>query len=320
MACLIRLPRPSVDKGETEFIDHLRRIATHPAARGLDDDTAVLPLGDDTLIITHDMMVEGVHWLPDADPADVAWKLVAVNLSDLAAKGVAPLGAVLGFTLAGDSDWDMRFAKGLEKALAQYAVPLLGGDTVSAPADKTMRALGLTAFGRATSDIVPSRAEAKAGDRLYVTGTVGDAYAGYLLAQKGDQGAARLVNAFNRPVPLLAEGQALAGQVQAMMDVSDGLLLDASRMAQASGLRVTIDLETLPLSMEYRANHGDDAEALCAAASWGDDYQLLFALAKNATPAVPAHCVGHFLAGNGLDLRYRDAPYPLPERLGYLHR
>ncbi|WOE75886.1 thiamine-phosphate kinase [Alterisphingorhabdus coralli] len=306
--------------GEAEFIDHLRHIATHPAARGLNDDTAVLPLADQTLIITHDMMVEGVHWLPNADPADVAWKLVAVNLSDLAAKGAVPLGVVLGFALAGDNDWDARFAAGLETVLAEYDVPLLGGDTVSVPADKTARALGLTALGRATCDTVPSRSGAKAGNKLYVTGAVGDARAGFLLAQSGGAGDPALLTAFHRPAPLLEQGQTLAGQVHAMMDVSDGLLLDAARMTEASGLALTIDLHAVPLSQAYIAQHGDDAEARLAAARWGDDYQLLFALPQNEKPAIAATPIGQFTDGSELSLRYGNKPYPLPEKLGYLHR
>jgi thiamine-monophosphate kinase len=130
---------------ESSFVALMRSLAIDPAARGLLDDTAVIDLGTETLILTHDMMAEGVHWLPTADPADVAWKLVSVNLSDLAAKGARPLGVLLGFML-GDDDWDRRFANGLKAALAHYAVPLLGGDTVSNRGDK--RALGLTAVAQ----------------------------------------------------------------------------------------------------------------------------------------------------------------------------
>ena len=102
---------------ESTFIDLMRAIATDPAARGLNDDAAVIEFGSETLVLSHDMMVEGVHWLPNADPADVAWKLVASNLSDLAAKGAEPLGVLLGFML-GTDDWDRHFAKGLAEVLA----------------------------------------------------------------------------------------------------------------------------------------------------------------------------------------------------------
>src|SRR5436190_1722806 len=129
-------------------------------------------MGDGALVLTHDMIVEGVHYLPDDPPADVAWKLVAVNLSDLAAKGARPIGVLLGFTL-GDEEWDRAFAVGLGAALAAFGIPLLGGDSVSAPS----RVLGLTALGQAAGP-VPSRAGAAAGDALWVSGTIGDAGAG----------------------------------------------------------------------------------------------------------------------------------------------
>src|SRR3954471_19574748 len=114
---------------ERDFIDRLKAIARHPAARGLSDDAAVLELGGTRLVLTHDMLVEGVHYLPGDPPEDVAWKLVAANLSDLAAKGARPLGVLLGYPL-GDDEWDARFADGLAAVLATFDVPLLGGETV----------------------------------------------------------------------------------------------------------------------------------------------------------------------------------------------
>src|SRR5690349_14729568 len=140
--------------GESDFIDLMRALARDPAARGLDDDAAVLSLGGETLVLTHDMIVEGVHYLPTDPPEDVAWKLVAVNLSDLAAKGARPLGALLGYAL-GQDDWDRAFAKGLGTALGAFGLNLLGGDTVKMP-EGAPRALGLTAIGRASGP-VPSR-------------------------------------------------------------------------------------------------------------------------------------------------------------------
>ncbi len=245
---------------ESTFIDLMRGIATNPAARGLNDDVAVIEFGNEALILTHDMMVEGVHWLPQADPADIAWKLVAANLSDLAAKGAEPLGVLLGFML-GENDWDRRFAEGLSQVLATYNVPLLGGDTVGKSGEWTARALGLTALGRATHRPVPARSGAQEGDWLYVTGTIGDAAAGFDLCREGVDSHERLRRAFNRPVPQLEAGKLLAPEVHAMMDVSDGLLLDAQRMAQASGLMVEIDLSTLPVSHDYQVLRGNNLES-----------------------------------------------------------
>ena len=282
----------------------------------MNDDAAVLKIGNETLVTTHDMMAEGVHFLPDANPADVAWKLVAVNLSDLAAKGAEPIGVLLGFTL-GDDAWDEAFARGLEAALSHFDVALLGGDTVSG--NENGRILGLTALGRGASDKVPARSGAKSGDALYITGIIGDALAGYELITSQQSGPQSLLKAYNRPQPLISAGRSLAPVVTAMMDVSDGLLLDASRMAQASGLAVEIDLAALPLSENYKTVRGNGRISKLAAASWGDDYQLLFAASPDAKLSVDATRVGIFLDGSGITLHDRDEMIPLPEKLGFQH-
>lgn len=291
-------------------------MASNPAARGLLDDTAVIELGSESLILTHDMMAEGVHWLSSADPADVAWKLAASNLSDLAAKGARPLGVLLGFML-GEDDWDRKFAIGLQRVLARYDVPLLGGDTVANRGDK--RALGLTAIGAATHRPVPSRGGAQVGDLLYVTGTLGDALAGFELIEAGFDEVGLLATAYNRPEPRLAEGQALASAVSAMMDISDGLLLDAERMARASKAGISIDLSVIPLSPAYASYRGDALESKMQAASWGDDYQLLFAASPDTPIPVPATVVGKVIEGAGLRLLDGDRQMPLPASLGYQH-
>lgn len=282
--------------GEQQFIEALRTLAADPAARGLIDDAAVL--GD--LVLTHDMIVEGVHFLASDPPEDVAWKLVAVNLSDLAAKGAAPVGCLLGYTLGPDK-WNGRFIAGLRKVLGEYAMPLLGGDTVRA---NSPRSFGLTAIGR--SSHAPSRAGAREGDALFVTGVIGRAGLGLKLLQAGRSGPE--VEAYRRPRPRLAEGRALAPLVHAMMDVSDGLLIDAARMAEASGLAVTIELDRAPVE-------GDPLEALTA----GDDYELLFAAPLDLVPPVPATRVGRFEAGAGLRLTRGGASVDLPARLGWTH-
>ena len=161
---------------ESAFISALRALATHPAARGLSDDAAVLAVGGATLVLTHDMIVEGVHFLPDDPAGDVAWKLVAVNLSDLAAKGAEPLAALMSVTIAGDGTWEESFLAGVAAACEAYRLPLVGGDTIALPVDAP-RVLGLTAIGRGGA-YVPSRAGGQPGDRLWLVGTLGDAAAG----------------------------------------------------------------------------------------------------------------------------------------------
>ncbi|WP_419826787.1 thiamine-phosphate kinase [Sphingomonas sp.] len=299
---------------EADFIARLRALATHPAARGLMDDAAVL--GD--LVLTHDMIVEGVHYLATDPPADVAWKLVAVNLSDLAAKGAEPVGVLLGYPLR-DASWDAAFADGLTVALARFAVPLLGGDTVSAPVGAS-RMLGMTAIGRSAD--APDRRGARAGDGLWLVGAIGDAAAGLAIARGERDGPDALLAAYRRPVPLLEEGRALAPHASAMADVSDGLLIDATRIAAASRLSVTIDLDAVPRSPALDAFAGDDRAARLAAATGGDDYALILAAPPHAAAAVVATGairIGGFVAGAGLTLFDRDGAVPLPDRLGWEH-
>ena len=285
---------------ESAFIAALRGLATHPAARGLNDDCAVLELGSETLILTHDAMAEGVHFLSGQDPADVAWKLVAANLSDLAANGAEPLGVLLGYQLGGD---DARFVAGLGEVLTHYNIPLLGGDTISGTGAQV---LGLTALGRATHKPVPSRSGATPGDALWLTGPVGAAMLGFEAIKTGHGDSL----AYRRPAALLAEGRALAPLVSAMMDVSDGLLLDARRMAEASQVTIDIDRTAVPIATpEARRD-----EAL----RWGDDYQLLFALPADVTPPVPAHRIGRVqVQGSAALLLGGTAP---TGTLGYEHR
>ncbi len=290
---------------EAAFIESLRALATHPAARNLSDDCAVLPLGGETLILTHDMMVEGTHYLPPgphgANMADVAWKLVATNLSDLAAKGAEPLGVLLGHMLGNGDD---AFLAGLADVLAHYNVPLLGGDTVSGSGPKSH---GLTAIGRATCAPVPSRSGAQAGDGVWITGELGGAMLGFEALRDGT-GADHL--RYSRPQPRLAEGQAIAPLASAMMDVSDGLLLDAFRMAEASGVSIAIDSACVPVAAPQR-----QLECL----TWGDDYELLFTLPPDAMVNVAATRIGTVEPRGFAPLFLDGEPLVNPEGLGYTH-
>ncbi|KPL67018.1 thiamine-monophosphate kinase [Erythrobacter sp. SG61-1L] len=287
---------------ELAFIERLRALATHPAARGLNDDCAVLPLGSETLILTHDMLVEGIHYLPGADMDDVAWKLVATNLSDLAAKGAEPIGVLLGHMLGpGDGD----FLRGLEDVLSHYGVPLLGGDTTSGGPP---RADGLTAVGKATFTPVPSRSGAQPGDAIYITGPVGAAMMGFEALRDGLEGDSA---AFRRPMARLAEGQALAPYATAMMDVSDGLLLDACRMARASAVSMSLAGASVPL--------GCPSGRLLDALRWGDDYELLFTAPETTPLPVPAHRIGTVLLPEHAPLLLDGTPLSEADDLGYQH-
>jgi thiamine-monophosphate kinase len=274
----------------------------HPGARNLEDDCAVIEIGGEALVLTHDMMVERVHFLPGQDPADVAWKLVATNMSDLAAKGAEPVGVLVGYTLGRE---DARFIAGLGEALAHYGAPLLGGDTVSGDG---AQALGLTAIGRATHRPVPSRAGVSPGDRLYLTGPVGAAMMGLEALRSGSGDSL----AYRRPRALIAEGQALAPLVTAMMDVSDGLLLDAARMARASGVTLAIDSAAAPIA----APEPRRAEAL----RWGDDYQLLFAAPPGVALPVAATVIGTAEPAGDAPLTLDGQPLREGDGLGFQHR
>jgi len=291
---------------EAEFIAALRRLPLHPAARGLNDDTALLDAGP--LVVTTDTLAESVHFLPNDPAQDVAWKLIATNLSDLAAKGARPEGILLNYPLRDDA-WDRAFLEGLAEALTAFDTRIIGGDTVTLPPNAP-RVLTVTAFG--SDAAAPARNGARDSDALYVTGTIGDAGAGLAIAL-GAQGPAELLAAYRRPQPRLADGRTLGPHVHAMMDVSDGLLIDASRMALASNLAVIVDLSRIPLSAAYRAFSGDRL----AAATAGDDYQLLFAAPQNFT--TDATLIGTFLAGSDLTLHDSGTPVPLPPSLGYEH-
>ena len=306
---------------ETDVIDRLRRIATAPEARGLRDDVALL----DGFVITHDSIAEGVHFLSSDPPASVGWKLVAVNLSDLAAKGAAPAGALLSLTIAGEGEWELAFLGGIEAACESYGLPLLGGDTI-AILPGAPRVLGLTAIGRAGTR-VPDRAGAHDGDSLWLVGTIGDAAAGLQLLLGDVYADGPLVDIFRRPVPQLEAGRALGPVANAMMDVSDGLLLDALRMAEASSGAISIALDELPLSSAFVGERGQDFAARLFAATGGDDYALLAALPPALDPSTLSLPRGTRVtrigsltsAGPRLSLTFGGEPVDLPERLGFEH-
>ncbi|MDP9422125.1 MAG: thiamine-phosphate kinase [Pseudomonadota bacterium] len=307
--------------GELDFIERLRALATHPGARGLQDDAAVI--GD--LVFTHDMIAEGVHYLPTDPAASVGWKLVTVNLSDLAAKGAEPVAALMGFTLGRDDEWDERFLSGVAAACETYEIALVGGDTIALPKGAP-RVFGLTAIGRG-GPAIPSRSDGKPGDKLWLAGTLGDAAAGLDALRADPKAEGPLIEAYRRPVPQLAVGRLLAPHARAMMDLSDGLLIDASRLCRASRCSARIDLDRLPISRAYIAERGADRRARLAAATGGDDYALLAALPADFDPLSLSLPSGTILApigtlgqGEGLTLFDAAGEVPLPEQLGYEHR
>jgi thiamine-monophosphate kinase len=317
---------------EAAFISALRAIATAPAARGLMDDAAVLEVGGAQLVLTMDAIVEGVHFLPDDPPDSIAWKLLATNISDLSAKGARPTGCLLTYPLTADEGWTAKFLRGLEEACKAFAIPLLGGDTVRQPSGSA-RSFSLVAIGEVGAGIaVPSRSGARAGDLIWVTGTIGDAGLGLSLLRNEVRAAPQdhdaLVSRYRKPAPQPDVGQSLAARVTAMMDVSDGLLIDTLRLAAASQVAAIIELDRVPLSNSFIETCGDGLDERYRAASAGDDYCLLLTGTPDAEAAMQAaaliaggsiYRVGRIMNGRGLGLLYGGEPVPLPERLGFEH-
>jgi thiamine-monophosphate kinase len=309
--------------GEFDLIERVRRFADHPAALGLADDAALL----DGFVITHDSIAEGVHFLPTDPPASVGWKLVAVNLPDLGATGANPLAALLSLTIVGDGEWEEAFLGGIEAACESYGLALIGGDTIALPSDAP-RVLGMTAIGRA-GEAMPKRSGGKAGDKLWLVGNIGDSAAGLAELIDDPRAVGPLVDIYRRPIPLIALGKLLAPHANAMMDISDGLLIDAGRLARASRCSAEIDLDAISLSEPFRELRGDDIDARIFAATGGDDYALLAALPPGLDAALilsslsppSLACVGTLQAGQGISLVGDGGrAIELPEHLGHEHR
>jgi thiamine-monophosphate kinase len=267
-----------------------------PEALGLLDDAAVIPSrpGYD-LIVSKDAVVEGVHFLPD-DPLDlVARKLLRTNLSDLAAKGAEPYGYFLAVAWPPGYGWARRkaFAAGLRADQDEFRLQLFGGDTVSTPGPLTasVTILGWTPAGQ----MIP-RSGAQAGDVILVTGTIGDGWLGLAAAQRRDLGLsaadhAWLADRYRLPRPRCGFGEALRACAHAAADVSDGLIADAERMARTSGLRLTIELEQIPLSTAaatWLARQHEPTRARIALASGGDDYEVICTAPPGAAAALQA--------------------------------
>ena len=316
----------SVD--EFEVIARLLRplAGGAPEALGLLDDAAVIspPPGFD-LVISKDAMVEGVHFLAD-DPLDlVARKLLRVNLSDLAAKGAEPYGYLLAAAWPASCGWGVReqFVRGLAEDQARFGLRLLGGDTVSTPGPLT---LSVTILGWVPTGRMVKRSGAAPGDRLLVSGTIGDGYLG-LKAAKGELDCDWLADRYRLPQPRLELAEALRAHASAAADVSDGLLADAGHIAEASGARLAMDLGRIPLSepaTRWLDQQPDRASALAELASGGDDYEVVCTAAPEDVDALIGRAdgllteIGEVRSGAGLTVTDGGREV-LPGRLGWQH-
>lgn len=275
-------PRP----GEDELIARYFAPLAGKGGLGLQDDAALLrPTPGHDLVLTVDAIVAGVHFFPDDPPEAVARKALGVNLSDLAAKGAAPAGFLLALTLPQDwtEVWLAGFCDGLGEAAGVFGCPLLGGDTVRGPA----LAVSISAYGEVPQGRMVRRATARPGDRLCVSGTIGDAALG--LALRGPSAPSWrdalspeqrsfLVDRYLQPQPRLALAAALLEHASAAMDVSDGLAGDLAKMMRASGASAAVEAEAVPLSPAARAALAAEPSLFDRIVTGGDDYEILVAV------------------------------------------
>jgi thiamine-monophosphate kinase len=320
--------------GEDSLIArYFRPLATDPGAFDLTDDAATLRSSADELVVTTDAIVEGVHFLPNDPPDTIARKALRVNLSDLAAKGATPAGFVLTLALrAADDAWLTPFARGLGEDATQFGCPLLGGDTVSTPGPLMV---SITAFGRVPPGTMVRRKGAKPGDRVVVSGTIGDAALGLELLKGGAAtvlgGDERemLLGRYRVPQPRVALAQAVRDHASAAMDVSDGLAGDLAKLCAASGVSAAIDAQSIALSGPVRSLLSRGAVGIESILSGGDDYEILCAIPENRFEAfaqaatlagVAVTSIGTIIAGPAVP-RFIDgqgAEIALP-RLSYSH-
>lgn len=262
-----------------------------PGAAGLRDDAALLvPPAGQGIVATTDSLHEGVHFIGNEPPGLLARKLLRVNLSDLAAKGARPWCYLLNLSLPGTCSeaWIAAFAEGLAADQRHYGLHLAGGDTSMTQGGIS---LSLSAFGLVPPGRILRRSAAQAGDGIYVTGTIGDAYLGLQVAQGGagiaPDDAPALLAAYQVPNPPVALGSALAALARAGMDISDGLAQDLGHLCAASGVGAEISADAIPLSAVAQRwiECGGTQEALLGG---GDDYQLLFSIAPEQEAAAAA--------------------------------
>ena len=320
--------------GETGSLDEFGVIERY-FARKSEDSRVILGVGDDAAVVvtggatavTTDTLVSGVHF-PDGLAGDaVGRRILAVNLSDLAAMGAKPRWCTLALTLPDvNHAWLAAFARGFFALAAEHGVELIGGDTTRGPLSVTLHVLG-----DVDGDRILTRGGATTGDDIHVTGTLGDAAAGLDLVSRGSSGSGNahrmLTSRFLAPTPRVSAGIALRGLASAAIDVSDGLLADLGHLCRASGCAACVDVERLPVSPELRELFpARDAESW--ALTGGDDYELCFAAPPSRRRAIeqalaacetPVRRIGRLKEGGGVHCRRNGRPMAPPVTSGYSH-
>ena len=323
--------------GEFEIIArYFAPLATDSAALALRDDAAVLVVTEGyELVATCDTLIEGVHFLPGDPPDSLGYKALAVNLSDLAAKGARGHAYLLSLAVKRNTEpaWFEAFAAGLRELQEATKISLVGGDTTatSGPATITITALGLVTHGHAVL-----RHGAKIGDRLYVSGTIGDACLGLRLLEKPSlakswglnrEDTAFLIDRYRRPKPRMELIIPLRNFAQGAIDVSDGLVADVEKLAQASHVGAVIEADQLPLSPAGRKALSSEPDLLAAMLTAGDDYEVVAAVPETSVKSfesearnkgVPVTVFGRMEQGGGVKVIGPDGPLRL-DRKGFAH-
>ncbi len=317
---------------------HFRPLAKHAGAFGLVDDAAVItpPPGHDVVLKT-DAIIGGVHFFPDDPPDSIARKALRVNLSDLAAKGARPAGFLLSLALPkglGDA-WLAAFADGLGADAERYACPLLGGDTDRTPGPVMV---SIAAFGTLPHATMVMRSGAQVGDRIVVTGTIGDGALGVMLREQPDTRARwkldqrmadHLIGRYLVPEPRNAIADVLRRYASAAMDVSDGLMGDLTKLCRASGVTAEIESARVPVSEAAACALAAEPSLIEQILTGGDDYEVLATVAPDrvetlrleaAAVGVPVTEIGHVVAGKG-EPRFidRDGRRLVFKRLSFSH-
>ena len=309
--------RPGPSGEDSLIARYFKPLAIDPGAFGLVDDAAVLKARGEDIVVTTDAIVEGVHFLPDDPPDTVARKALRVNLSDLAAKGATTAGFVLTLALRrADDAWLSAFARGLGEDARTFDCPLLGGDTVSTPGPLTV---SITAFGRVPAGKMVPRSGARPGDRVMVTGTIGDAAVGLDILTGGpaasalaSDAAARdmLIDRYRVPQPRNGLAEAIRTHASGAMDVSDGLAGDLAKLCAASRVSAVIGVPRIPISAAAQGVLAQRAVDIEAMISGGDDYEILCTVPDTSCAALSAAAAqaGIALTAIGTVIAGSDAP------------
>lgn len=316
--------------GVAEF-DLIARIRERASTRG----DAILGIGDDAallqvrrgklLVVATDTLNSGVHFPEDAAPADIGWKSLAVNLSDLAAMGAEPAWCTLSLALPDpDTRWLDEFLDGFMTLANRHRIALVGGDTTRGPLS-----ICVTALGFVDPEHVLRRDAAQPGDDIWVTGTLGDAAAALAQWKSGKGNADPLLRQrLDRPTPRIEAGLALAALAHACIDVSDGLLADLGHVCAASGVGVEIKADALPSSVALLSVFEQAEQRRMLQMSGGDDYELCFsapAEMRDAIAVASERCdvamtrIGRVIAGEGVRILLADGREWIPQRVGYVH-